>query len=84
MAKKENQADIIGGLNINTNGDKFLTQTLLDLSQTGTINESNKVANYLLNGLKSINTLHKNNVEKAKPIIRWSNAKGCNSKGAFI
>ena len=65
MAKKENQADIIGGLNINTNGDKFLTQTLLDLSQTGTINESNKVANYLLNGLKSINTLHKNNVEKA-------------------
>ncbi len=65
MAKKENQADIIGGLNINTNGDKFLTQTLLDLSQTGTINESNKVANYLLSGLKSINTLHKNNVEKA-------------------
>lgn len=65
MAQKENQADIIGGLNIDTNGDKFLAQTLLDLSQTGTINESNKVANYLLNGLKSINTLHKNNVEKA-------------------
>lgn len=65
MAQKENQADIIGGLNINTNGDKFLAQTLLDLSQTGTINESNKVANYLLSGLKTINTLHKNNVEKA-------------------
>lgn len=64
MAQRENQADLIGGVNIATK-DAFLAKTLLDLSQTATINDSLKLGKYLLGELGSINTLHKNHVEQA-------------------
>ncbi|NTV70609.1 MAG: AMIN domain-containing protein [Azonexaceae bacterium] len=64
LAQKENQADLIGGVNIGSK-DLFLARTLLDLSQTGTINDSLKLGKYLLGELGSINTLHKANVEQA-------------------
>lgn len=64
LAQKENQADLIGGVNIG-NKDIFLARTLLDLSQTATINDSLKLGKYLLGELGSINTLHKTNVEQA-------------------
>lgn len=64
LAQKENQADLIGGVNIG-NKDLFLARTLLDLSQTATINDSLKLGKYLLGELGNINTLHKASVEQA-------------------
>ena len=43
----------------------FLARTLLDLSQTATINDSMKLGKYLLGELGAINTLHKESVEQA-------------------
>ncbi|TXH02441.1 MAG: N-acetylmuramoyl-L-alanine amidase [Rhodocyclaceae bacterium] len=64
LAQKENQADLIGGVNLG-NKDLFLARTLLDLSQTATINDSLKLGKYLLGELGNINTLHKASVEQA-------------------
>ncbi len=64
LAQKENEADLIGGVNYGAK-DPFLARTLLDLSQTATINDSLKLGKYLLGELGAINTLHKNNVEQA-------------------
>lgn len=64
LAKKENEADLIGGINIDVK-DKFLKRTLIDLSQTATINDSLKLARHVLREMGEINTLHKNHVEQA-------------------
>jgi len=64
LAKKENEADLIGGVNLDVK-DPYLAQTLLDLSQTATINDSLKLAKAVLSELGGINTLHKGNVEQA-------------------
>ena len=64
LAKKENDADLIGGVNIDVK-DPYLAQTLLDLSQTATINDSLKLAKAVLSELGEINTLHKGSVEQA-------------------
>ena len=64
LAQRENEADLVGGVNLGAK-DFFLARTLLDLSQTATINDSLKLGKYLLGELGSINTLHKNNVEQA-------------------
>lgn len=64
LAQRENEADLVGGVNLGAK-DLFLARTLLDLSQTATINDSLKLGKYLLGELGSINTLHKNNVEQA-------------------
>lgn len=64
LAKKENDADLIGGVNIDVK-DPYLARTLLDLSQTATINDSLKLAKAVLNELGGINHLHKGEVEQA-------------------
>lgn len=64
LAQRENEADLVGGINIGAK-DLFLARTLLDLSQTATINDSLKLGKYLLGELGAINTLHKNHVEQA-------------------
>jgi N-acetylmuramoyl-L-alanine amidase len=64
LAKKENDADLIGGVNIAVK-DRYLAQTLLDLSQTAQINDSLKLARSVLSELGGINTLHKAQVEQA-------------------
>ena len=64
LAQRENQADLIGGVNLGAK-DLFLARTLLDLSQTGTINDSMKLGKYLLGELGTVNTLHKASVEQA-------------------
>lgn len=64
LAQKENEADLIGGVNF-ASKDLFLARTLLDLSQTATINDSLKLGKYLLGELGAINTLHKASVEQA-------------------
>jgi N-acetylmuramoyl-L-alanine amidase len=64
LAKKENEADLIGGVNLDVK-DPYLKQTLLDLSQTAQINDSLKLAKAVLSELGEINQLHKGEVEQA-------------------
>lgn len=64
LAKRENDADLIGGVNIDV-ADPFLKQVLLDLSQTATINDSLKLGRAVLDELARINDLHKPRVEQA-------------------
>lgn len=64
LAKRENEADLIGGVNLDV-PDPYLKQTLLDLSQTATINDSLKLARAVLSELGEINQLHKPHVEQA-------------------
>ena len=64
LAKRENDADLIGGVNIDVK-DRHLAQTLLDLSQTATIQDSMKLARAVLTQLGGVNTLHKSHVEQA-------------------
>lgn len=65
LAQRENDADLIGGVNIAGARDGHLARTLLDLSQTATINDSLKVGKAVLSELGSINTLHNGGVEEA-------------------
>jgi len=64
LAKKENDADLVGGVNIDVK-DPFLKRTLIDLSQTATINDSLKLGHAVLNEIGGVNTLHKSYVEQA-------------------
>lgn len=64
LAQKENNADLIGGIKVNTT-DRYLAHTLLDLTQTATINDSLKFGKLVLAEIKNINRLHKERVEQA-------------------
>ncbi|MDP1927786.1 MAG: N-acetylmuramoyl-L-alanine amidase [Thiobacillus sp.] len=64
LAKKENDADLIGGMNIDVK-DPSLKRTLIDLTQTTTINDSMKLGHAVLKEIGGINTLHKARVEQA-------------------
>jgi N-acetylmuramoyl-L-alanine amidase len=64
LANKENAADLIGGVNIGVK-DPHLARTLLDLSQTATLNDSLKLGKAVLGEIGGINTLHKGHVEQA-------------------
>ena len=64
LAQRENAADLIGGVNLDVK-DPHLARTLLDLSQTATLNDSLKLGRAVLGELGGINTLHKPHVEQA-------------------
>ncbi len=64
LANKENDADLIGGINLSTR-DAGLARILLDLSQTAQINDSLRIGRYVLSELGEVNRLHKPQVEQA-------------------
>jgi N-acetylmuramoyl-L-alanine amidase len=64
LAKKENDSDLIGGVQLKGQ-DSHVTQTLLDLSQTATIDHSLRLGSSVLKRLGGVNTLHKAHVEQA-------------------
>ena len=64
LAKRENEADLVGGVNYNRK-DPYLAQTLLDLSQTATIHDSLQLGKAVLKELGGMNTLHRGDVEQA-------------------
>jgi N-acetylmuramoyl-L-alanine amidase len=64
LAKKENDADLIGGMNIDVK-DPSLKRTLIDLTQTTTINDSMNLGHAVLKEIGGVNTLHKAHVEQA-------------------
>jgi N-acetylmuramoyl-L-alanine amidase len=64
LARKENASDLIGGVELRAK-DRYLKQTLIDLSQTGTIDYSLKLGRAVLTQLGQVNTLHKPRVQQA-------------------
>ena len=64
LAQRENSADLIGGVNLGVK-DPHLARTLLDLSQTATLNDSIKLGNEVLTRIGKVGRLHKGSVEQA-------------------
>lgn len=64
MARRENDADLIGGVNIGQH-DVQLARVLLDLSTTAQINDSLRLGASVLRELEHVNHLHKPRVEQA-------------------
>ncbi|HUP98151.1 MAG TPA: N-acetylmuramoyl-L-alanine amidase [Usitatibacter sp.] len=64
LAQKENESDLIGGVNLGVR-DPVLARTLLDLSLTATISDSIKLGRHVLSELGDVNDLHKQSVEQA-------------------
>jgi N-acetylmuramoyl-L-alanine amidase len=64
MARRENDADLIGGVNL-AGHDPKLARLLLDLSTTAQINDSLSFGNAVLREIERVNTLHKPRVEQA-------------------
>ena len=64
LANKENNADLIGGLNIKSQ-DKQVAQLLLDMSTTAQIKDSLKLGDAVLKQIGGFAKLHKKHVEQA-------------------
>lgn len=64
MAAKENKADLIGGLNVQSR-DASVQRALLDMSTTAQINDSLKLGGTLLGEIRRVGKLHKPRVEQA-------------------
>jgi len=64
LAQHENQADLIGGVNLDAR-DPIVARTMLDMSQTAQINDSLRVGRSVLDGIGAVNALHKGSVEQA-------------------
>lgn len=64
MAQRENEADLIGGINLGSHNQQ-VAKVLLDLSTAAQINDSMKVGTRVLSEIGKINRLHKNRIERA-------------------
>ena len=64
LAKKQNESDLVAGVNLKGKDD-HVKRTILDLSQTASIDHSLRLGNLVLARLGGVNTLHKPNVEQA-------------------
>lgn len=64
LAKKENAADLVGGMNIKAK-DAAVMRTLLDMSTTAQIQDSLKLGSAVLGHLGKVGRLHKPHVEQA-------------------
>lgn len=64
MAKQENRADLVGGLNLKEQ-DAAVQRALLDMSTTAQINDSLKLGSEMLGQIRRVGRLHKPQVEQA-------------------
>ena len=64
LANKENQADLVGGVNVQSK-DRHVQRALLDMSTTAQINDSLKLGSALLGEIGGMAKLHKPRVEQA-------------------
>jgi N-acetylmuramoyl-L-alanine amidase len=64
LARKENAADLAGGVSLDDKDD-VLAEVLLDLSQTATIEASVDVADNILGEMKRLGKTHKSTVQQA-------------------
>ena len=84
LAKRENDADLIGGVNLEGK-DRYLAMTLADLSLTAQINDSLKLGRAVLDELGGINDLHKPHVEQAGfAVLKAPNIPSILVETAFI
>ncbi|ART48963.1 N-acetylmuramoyl-L-alanine amidase [Acidovorax carolinensis] len=64
LANKENQADLVGGINVQSK-DQHVQRALLDMSTTAQINDSLRLGTVLLGEIGTVGKLHKPRVEQA-------------------
>jgi len=64
MAKKENAADLVGGINMDS-ADATLSRAMLDMSTSAQIKDSIKLGEAMLGQLGKVGKLHKPRVEQA-------------------
>ncbi|MCD6662952.1 MAG: N-acetylmuramoyl-L-alanine amidase [Comamonas sp.] len=64
LASKENEADLIGGVNVGAQ-DQHVQRAMLDMSTTAQINDSLKLGGVLLGEIGAMAKLHKAHVEQA-------------------
>jgi N-acetylmuramoyl-L-alanine amidase len=64
LAQHENEADLIGGVNLDEK-DAVVRSAMLNMSQAAQINDSLRVGRSVLDGIGEINSLHKGSVEQA-------------------
>jgi len=68
LADRENRADLVGGVSLDTRDDT-LAAVLLDLSQGATMEASGSVANQVHASMRKVGPTHKNYVERANFIV---------------
>ncbi len=68
LADRENNADFIGGVSLEDK-DELLTQVLLDLSLTGTIEAGLELGDHVLDELKRVGRVHKHRVHQAGFVV---------------
>ena len=84
LARGENRADLIGGVNLARKRDRYLEMTLNDLSLTAQVNDSLKLARAVLGELGGVNPLHKGSVEQAGFAVLKSSIPSILVETAFI
>jgi len=65
LAERENDADLIGGVNRRRRVDRYVEMTVTDLKLTAQITDSLKLARAVLGELGDVNSLHRGRVEQA-------------------
>ena len=84
LANKENQADLVGGINVRAR-DQHVQRALLDMSTTAQINDSLKLGTTLLGEIGSVGRLHKPRVEQAGfAVLKAPNIPSVLVETAFI
>ena len=68
LAEKENAADLVGGVSLDDKDD-VLKSVLLDLSQTATIEASDRAGSDVLHKLGSVGKLHRHRIEHAGFVV---------------
>lgn len=64
LAQQENASDLVGGVSLE-NKEDVLVDVLLDLSLTGTIDVSTRIAQQVLSEIRKVGPVHKHNVQHA-------------------
>jgi len=84
LANKENEADRIGGVNVDDK-DWHVQRTLLDMSTTVQIRDSLKLADAVLRRIGTVGRLHKDSVERANfAVLRNPDVPSVLVETAFI
>jgi N-acetylmuramoyl-L-alanine amidase len=68
LAEKENAADLVGGVSLDDKDD-VLKSVLLDLSQTATIEASDRAGSKVLDELGTVGRLHRHRIEHAGFVV---------------
>ena len=75
LARSENASDLIGGASLDLGrNNALLNSVLVDMSQTGTISASHRLAHDILGQLRRIGTVHTSHVDRAAFMVLSSPA----------